>query len=138
MTFPSHPERANRPTPNEWSPRNFWPWLAFMAAASVGGAILAWSAIPPNSDLFESPLLYSTLGVIAVLCGLAGWFAPIGCSYWGAIPALPYIVAFGAGMADHPADDADLSGIGIIFLLFLLAIPWAIGFSAGMVRRAVR
>jgi hypothetical protein len=51
---------------------------------------------------------------------------------------LPYLVAFGAGMVDQPADDANLSGIGVVFLLVLLAIPWGIGFSAGMVRRAVR
>jgi hypothetical protein len=109
-----------------------------MAAASLGGAVLTANAIPPNSDLFESPLLYPTLGVIAVLCGLAGWFAPVGCPWWGALPALPYLVAFGAGMVDQPADDANLSGIGVVFLLVLLAIPWGIGFSAGMVRRAVR
>ena len=138
MVLPSHPARSTGLAPVQWSHRNFWSWFVFLLAASVGGAVLAASAIPTNSDLFESPLLYPTLGVIAVLCGLAGWFVPAGCPYWGVIPVLPYIVAFGTGMADHPADDADLSAIGVFYLLFLLALAWGIGFSAGMVRRTVR
>jgi hypothetical protein len=140
MVLPSHPERSAGLAPStfEWSHRSFWPWFVVLLSAGVGGGILTAVTVPSNDDMFESLPLYASIGVIAVLCGFAGWFVPAGCPYWGLVPAPPYLVVFLMGLADHPADDPDFSFVGILFLAVLLAIPWAIGFSAGVSRKALR
>jgi hypothetical protein len=113
-------------------------WTLVLTAAGTAGITVTAVTTPPsaNGDVFESPLLLPSFAILAVLCGLAGWFSPAAGRYWGLAATGPYLIGFWVQVARHPAaPDADFSPLGFILLLILAAVPWGIGYATSAIRR---
>jgi len=125
-----------RPAGVSWSGGAFAAWLVILLAAGGTGFFLTVITSPGYSDLFESPLGLPSIAVLAVFCGLAGWYVPAVAPYWGLVTAAPYLLGFFPVVeANQPPDDADFSLIGFGTLFVLLIMPWLAGFVTGVVRR---
>jgi hypothetical protein len=136
--FPAHPQRSSpEPARFRWSTGAFVAWLILLVGAAVEGVFLSIVTVPPGQDLFESPVLYLSIFLLAVPCALAGWFVPRAAPYWGLAIAPPYLFGFGWMTQAHPAIGADLSLFGFLFLLGLLTVPAWFALAAGLSRRAL-
>lgn len=126
--------------PARWSARSFATWFVALLVAATVGIVVTIVAAPAElgHDLFDSPLLVPSIGVLAVLCGFAGWFVPAGAPYWGLAVAAPYFVGFFIQVGQGPAGDASFAPVGLVLLFVGMLVPWGVGFAVGVSRRAGR
>jgi hypothetical protein len=113
-----------------WSGRAFATWLVTILAVSTVGFV-ATTLTDHGLDIFESPLLMPTVGVLAVLCGFAGWAVPAAGVLWGLVALVPYVLGF----LLSPGGDAGLAPVGLIFLVVIMVVPWLFGLVASIARR---
>jgi predicted Abi (CAAX) family protease len=116
-----------------WSGRTFTKWLVAILVTATAG-IVATALTDRGMDVFESPLLVPTAGVLAVLCALAGWAVPAAGLLWGVVALVPYVVGF---LLTTNGDEG-LAPVGLILLVALMAVPWLFGVVASIARRVRR
>jgi hypothetical protein len=112
-------------------------WLVTLLVAAVAGYVLTVLTAPAGSghDPFDSPVLLPAIGVLAVLCGVAGWYVPRAGGWWGVVVAVPYLVGVLLQFAFSAGDDASFAVLGVAILVFLLLVPWLAGVLAAVARR---
>jgi hypothetical protein len=111
-------------------------WFAGVVAAAAGYVATVLTAPEASGhDPFDSPVLLPAIGALAVLCGLAGWFAPRGGPWWGVVVAAVYLVGVSLQFAFSSGDDASFAALGIAVLLVLLVVPWLAGLIVGSVAK---
>jgi hypothetical protein len=114
-----------------WSGRAFVTWLVVILAAATAG-VVATTLTDHGLDIFESPLLMPAVGVLAVLCALAGWSVPAAGLLWGLVALVPYVLGF----LLSTGGDAGLAPVGLILLVALMAVPWLFGVVTSIARRS--
>lgn len=107
----------------------FRTWLGWLLVASTAGYVATVFTAPAGSgrDPFDSPLLLPGIGVLAVLCGLAGWYVPRAGLLWGVVVAVPYVVGLLVQTVVRDSDDASFAVLGFVILAVLLVVPWLAG-----------
>lgn len=113
-----------------WSTPAFTVCLVVLGTASVFGA---WLSARGGEEMLDSPMVVYTVGVLTVLCGVAGGVAPLAGPYWGLVVAVPYLGAF-VVEEKAPVIGADLGFIGFGMLLAGMTVPWLAGFAVGQAR----
>lgn len=116
---------------------SFRAWFAVLALAAAVGYVATVLTAPSGSgnDPFDSPVLLPAIGVLAVLCGLAGWSVPRGGPWWGVVVAVVYLVGVTVRFFLRPAEDGSFAALGVVILLVLLLVPWLAGMVAGIIAR---
>ena len=114
--------------------------LALVVAGSIAVAVCVVTAtvIAPDAprDFFDSPYLLPSFLGLAVLAGLAGWFAPQVGVVWGLIAAAPFFVYFVVNVVKgFGEDDQGLWPVGLLFLVGLTLIPCAAALTTSLIAR---
>jgi hypothetical protein len=115
----------------------FWTWLVWLLVASTVGYVATVLTAPAGSgyDPFDSPLLLPAIGVLAVLCGMAGWYVPRAGLLWGVVVAVPYVGGLLVQLAVQDGGGASFAMLGFGILAFLLVVPWLAGILTSVVAR---
>lgn len=117
-------------------------WAVALLLAGSAAVALCVTTAPVVSadaprDFFDSPFLLPSFAVLALLSGLAGWFAPRLGFVWGLAAAAPFFAYFAAGVVRdlRGGGGQGLWPVGLIFLVGLTLVPVAAAVTTRIVVR---
>jgi hypothetical protein len=123
-------------------PRSALVWaLALIVAGSIAVVVCVVTAPPVATDaprdLFDSPYLLLSFVGLAILSGLAGWFAPRTGWLWGLLTAAPFFIYLAVSVVrDLAESDQGLWPVSLVFLVLLTLIPLAAALTTSLIARA--
>ncbi|WP_433509404.1 hypothetical protein ACQP2T_36285 [Nonomuraea sp. CA-143628] len=122
--------------------RSVLVWALVLVVVGAVAVALCVATSPVASaeaprEFFDSPFLLPAFLVLAVLAGLAGWFAPQVGFLWGLLAAAPFYVYFASGVVRELREGGQgLWPVGLLYLVGLTLIPLIAALATSLVARA--
>ncbi|MEV6156401.1 hypothetical protein AB0L53_39255 [Nonomuraea sp. NPDC052129] len=122
--------------------RSVLVWALVLVVVGAVAVALCVATSPVASaeaprEFFDSPFLLPAFLVLAVLAGLAGWFAPQVGLLWGPLAAAPFYVYFASGVVrELRGGGQGLWPVGLLYLVGLTLIPLIAALATSLVARA--